>query len=161
LKEKKGSQRRISQNVQARLSPTNCFLFEMFGFSKTQVVIGAALAAAGAVAIYRNVRNWTKPKQTTDQPLHVWVNNSDYDESFACDVLTACPRVVAVYLARAAFWPTLYWTGIKALVSKSNRWMDRIDENVILGTIFFLFFFFFFFFFFNIKVLCHAVVPRN
>jgi hypothetical protein len=85
--------------------------------------------------VYRNVRNWTKPKQNTDQPLSEWVHNKDFDESFACDVLSYSPRVVAVYLARAAFWPTLYWTSFKSLISKSNNWMNAIDENIILGAL--------------------------
>ncbi len=123
----------VKKQIKKRQPRTHNNSVQMWGFSKSQVALGAAVAVVGAVALYRNIRNFTKPKQATDQPLTVWVNNTDYDESFACDFLSASPRVVAVYLARAAFWPTLYWTGLKAMVSKSNRWMDRIDDHVILG----------------------------
>lgn len=55
---------------------------------RTALGIGVVAAAAAAITLYRGVRNWLKPPQVTDQPLAEWVNNTDYDESFPCDVLT-------------------------------------------------------------------------
>jgi len=74
--------------------------------------------------------------QVTDQPLVEWVNNTDYDESFACDLLEYSPRVVSKWLARSAFYPTLYWTVLKSNISHStNAWMSEIDDNIILGAL--------------------------
>jgi atypical dual specificity phosphatase len=103
------------------------------GGKGTQIALGAAVAVVGAVALYRNVRNWTKAPQVTDQPLAEWVNNTDYDESFACDLLTTCPRGVSKYLARAFFYPTLGWTILKSAVSNTNAMLSVIDDRVLLG----------------------------
>lgn len=106
------------------------------GQSKTTVwAVGTGVALVSLVALYRNVRNWTKASQTTDQPLDKWVRNTDYDESFACDVLTLFPRSVSRWMARAAFYPTLKWTQLKAKFSQANPWMSVIDENIVLGAL--------------------------
>ncbi len=102
------------------------------GSRGAHVALGAVALAMG-IAVYRNVRNWTKAPQTSDLPLCVWVHNTDYDESFACDLLTVCPRVVSKYLARAAFYPTLGWTLLKASWSSSNAMLSQVDERILLG----------------------------
>lgn len=80
---------------------------------RTCYALASAAVVVGCVAAYRGYRNLTKPPQLTDQPLDVWVHNADYDESLACDVLEQSPRPLAKWLARAAFYPTLYWTAAK------------------------------------------------
>jgi hypothetical protein len=63
------------------------------GYSRSTVyVAGGVVAGVTLVAVYRNLKNLLKAPQTTDQPLESFVNNTDYDESFACDLLSACPR---------------------------------------------------------------------
>ena len=63
------------------------------GYSRNTVMVAGGVAAGVTlIAVYRNLKNYLKAAQTTDKPLESWVNNTDYDESFACDLLSSCPR---------------------------------------------------------------------
>ena len=44
-------------------------------------------------------------------------------------------RGVSRWMARSFFYPTLYWTMLKAKVSQTNPWLNVIDNQVILGAL--------------------------
>jgi hypothetical protein len=39
------------------------------------------------------------------------------------------------WMARSFFYPTLYWTMLKASVSQTNPWLNEIDNQIILGAL--------------------------